>query len=373
MPNLDIWTVNQESNTLKDGERISRIGVNFGAPGDRIDRSGTLWVDYPIVGGDSAELNIKIDGDHSWYRASSSKFSGDGPAWVGSSGLMNANRIWISMSAGVPQKQLVYKVLKTYGDAEEEDDNKVNLTSGDLEMTKIDKPNRLVGLRFNHIKIPQGTKIRSAYIQFTAAAKSNSDSKLKIQAIDKTDPSGFKNIVHGISSLKLSKASVEWKAAKWLKAGDAGKAQRTPDLSQFIQEHIGRKSWKPNGAIGFVISGTGERNARSQKSEEDGPRLVINTDNGHKDRLSAKQSATPHTVRLYFAEPQPTESEQRTFAVSLQGKTVIEKLDIVGSTGQIQRGLVKEFQGVEIADALEILLTPITGQPVISGVEIIRE
>ena len=373
MPSLDVWTVNQESNTLKDGERISRIGVNFGAPGDRIDSKGTLWVDYPIVGGDSADLNIRIDGDHAWYRTSSTKFAGDGPAWVGSSGLMNAKRIWISLSAGVPKNQFVYKVLKAYDDAEEEGDSKVNLTSGDLEMTKTSKPNRLVGLRFNHIGIPQNTKIRSAYIQFTAAAKSSTNSRLKIHAIDKTDPGRFKNVIHGISSLELSKTSVEWKPANWLKAGDAGKAQRTPDLSQFIREHIQRKSWKPNGAIGFVISGTGERNAKSQKSAKDAPRLVINTDPGDEPRSFAKLPPASHTVRLYFAEPQSTKPGQRKFAVALQGESVIEELDIAASTGQIRSGLVKEFKGVEIADSLEIVLTPITGQPVISGVEIIRE
>lgn len=37
---------------------IQRIGVNFGAPGDRITKSGTLWLDYPAVGGPSPKIDI---------------------------------------------------------------------------------------------------------------------------------------------------------------------------------------------------------------------------------------------------------------------------------------------------------------------------
>lgn len=38
---------------------IQRIGLNFGAPGDRITRSGTLWLDYPSVGGPSPKVRIE--------------------------------------------------------------------------------------------------------------------------------------------------------------------------------------------------------------------------------------------------------------------------------------------------------------------------
>jgi hypothetical protein len=37
---------------------IQRIGLNFGAPGDRMTRDGTLWLDYPSVGGPSPAINV---------------------------------------------------------------------------------------------------------------------------------------------------------------------------------------------------------------------------------------------------------------------------------------------------------------------------
>ena len=39
--------------------KIQRLGVNFGAPGDRRTRDGTLWLDYPSVGGPSPEISVK--------------------------------------------------------------------------------------------------------------------------------------------------------------------------------------------------------------------------------------------------------------------------------------------------------------------------
>lgn len=38
---------------------IQRIGLNFGAPGDRMTREGTLWLDYPSVGGPSPAIDVQ--------------------------------------------------------------------------------------------------------------------------------------------------------------------------------------------------------------------------------------------------------------------------------------------------------------------------
>ena len=40
-------------------EQIVRIGVNLGAPGDRMTHAGTLFLDYPSVGGPSPEIKIE--------------------------------------------------------------------------------------------------------------------------------------------------------------------------------------------------------------------------------------------------------------------------------------------------------------------------
>ena len=42
-----------------EASSIERIGLNFGAPGDRKTRDGTLWLDYPSVGGPSPKIRIE--------------------------------------------------------------------------------------------------------------------------------------------------------------------------------------------------------------------------------------------------------------------------------------------------------------------------
>ncbi len=41
--------------------KIHRIGINFGAPGDRMTEDGTLWLDYPNVGGPSPRVRVEIE------------------------------------------------------------------------------------------------------------------------------------------------------------------------------------------------------------------------------------------------------------------------------------------------------------------------
>lgn len=50
-------------------EALRRVGVNFGAPGDRKAADGTLWLEYPSVGGASPVLDIAIEpAKPAWYR-----------------------------------------------------------------------------------------------------------------------------------------------------------------------------------------------------------------------------------------------------------------------------------------------------------------
>jgi outer membrane protein assembly factor BamB len=83
--------------------------------------------------------------------------------------------------------------------------------------------------------------------------------------------------------------------------------------------------------------------------------------------------ATKYTVRLYFLEPNETTAGKRVFNVALQGKPVLENLDVYKQSGGSNRGLVREFKGVEIDGTLSVTLKATVGLPVISGVEVVAE
>jgi hypothetical protein len=80
-----------------------------------------------------------------------------------------------------------------------------------------------------------------------------------------------------------------------------------------------------------------------------------------------------YTVRLHFAEPDGLGEGRRLFHVDLQGKRVLENLDVSKEAGGPGRGLVKELKGVTVGKNLTVKLTPFGGLPVLSGVEILAE
>ncbi len=96
VPEVETWTVGQFTGK-HDGNRVRQIGINFGAPGDRLSDKGTLWVEYPRVGGPSPEISIDIEGKPEWFCRHSSRVAGDGLAWVGASGVAGAEKITIQL------------------------------------------------------------------------------------------------------------------------------------------------------------------------------------------------------------------------------------------------------------------------------------
>jgi hypothetical protein len=80
--------------------KIQRIGINFGAPGDRITRDGTLWLDYPSIGGPSPKVNIEA--------TTSARFRYRHSVWM-----RKAERYpWVSASVAEGLERFVMKDLK---------------------------------------------------------------------------------------------------------------------------------------------------------------------------------------------------------------------------------------------------------------------
>ena len=104
MPAMDMWTYSQFGLDGVEGERIQRVGINFGAPGDRRAPDGTLWLEYPDTsGGISPGLRITVKGEKAnYFRRHSTQVTGDGLAWVGSSGLAGAESITITPTLTKP-------------------------------------------------------------------------------------------------------------------------------------------------------------------------------------------------------------------------------------------------------------------------------
>lgn len=78
---------------------VDRVGINFGAPGDRLAENGTLWLDFPSVGGPSPDIPVSVEG-HSkqLFRCHMSHLKENGedaPRWVGASGIEGVTAVTI--------------------------------------------------------------------------------------------------------------------------------------------------------------------------------------------------------------------------------------------------------------------------------------
>ena len=95
-PTVETWSF---SHLTWDGERVTRVGINFGAPGDRMSESGTLWLDYPSVGGPSPDIPVEVQGDTpAYFRRHASSIRGSKLPWVAASGLEGSTEIAISVA-----------------------------------------------------------------------------------------------------------------------------------------------------------------------------------------------------------------------------------------------------------------------------------
>ncbi|MEM7011294.1 MAG: PQQ-binding-like beta-propeller repeat protein [Verrucomicrobiota bacterium] len=78
--------------------KIQRIGINFGAPGDRKTEDGTLWLDYPNIGGPSPQLQVKTTPAEPefFYNHSLRMEGGEGWPWVAASGVRGLDSVTVS-------------------------------------------------------------------------------------------------------------------------------------------------------------------------------------------------------------------------------------------------------------------------------------
>lgn len=95
MPEAEMWTFNAVE---PGGAAVRRVGINFGAPGDRKADNGTLWLDYPSLGGKSPDIPVEtVPENPRWFRRHSSFVDADELNWVAASGGRGISSITITL------------------------------------------------------------------------------------------------------------------------------------------------------------------------------------------------------------------------------------------------------------------------------------
>jgi hypothetical protein len=83
------WATWDEVPAEKLAGKIQRVGINLGAPGDRMTDDGTLWLEHPSAGGPSPRVRIETvpPQPDSYYHHSVWINGGQGWPWVAASGV----------------------------------------------------------------------------------------------------------------------------------------------------------------------------------------------------------------------------------------------------------------------------------------------
>ncbi len=95
VPDADLWSYS----ALKAGDGpVRRVGINLAAPGDRRADNGTLWLDYPSVGGTSPDLALEFEAENPKYlRRHARQMEDEGLGWVAASGVEGADSIKVPL------------------------------------------------------------------------------------------------------------------------------------------------------------------------------------------------------------------------------------------------------------------------------------
>jgi len=91
------------------------------------------------------------------------------------------------------------------------------------------------------------------------------------------------------------------------------------------------------------------------------------------------EKAGIYTVRLGFVAPESDRAGQRVFDITIQGNTVLEDFDIFAAAGAPNKAVIKEFNGVKVANCLllefisKVSSPTLATAPWINCIEVIRE
>ena len=371
MPELEYWTINPTVAIHESSGRLKHGGINFGAPGDRTDERGVLWLEHPPVAGASAPITIQLNEEAEVFRHHSSSIDSKENPWVLASGVKDVTEISIDLNL---KKKVDLKegilVSDAKDDVEEDESGSVSSGSSDLEIVE-DDGNQIVGIRFNDLPLAQGAKIRSAHLQFTCDEPSEVPTSVIISAEASANAQKFNSDQHDVSSRPRTIAEVNWKPAPWKRPGAATEAERTPDLADIIQEIVDRPDWKPGNSLAFMIEGTGKRVAvaSSGRGQKGSARLMIDADQAA-NPSDETVAARSYELKLYFAAPQSPNSELRQFDVAINDEVVLRDVTVDPNGPPEQQAVVHDVQVQSKSNRLVLRLDAKRGTPVLSGIEI---
>ncbi len=327
---------------------LRRVGINLGAPGNRVDENGTLWLDVPRVGGPSPHVPVQVaPGEVApFYRHALWMEGGSGWPWVTASGIQ-----------GVESLRIEPVVLKP------------------------DPPAGSFSTRWLGAVQPEHSETYTFYAATDHGVRLWVDGEL---LLDNTS-----NLRRGeageVSAAVALDAGVRHPIRMEYHRADAPRAAAAASLS-WSSPSVPREVIPPQRLSTAEGEAGGLTGMYYETADLTGPASVqtdpqVRFDWGRDLPAALERLPRPlqlpersFTVSLYFAEPDARAPGERVFSVRIQGRDVLTDFDIVEEAGGPNRGLVHRFPGVRATDAVTVEFVSQAELPaLVCGVELVEE
>ncbi|TWD84439.1 PKD domain-containing protein [Kribbella amoyensis] len=154
-------------------------------------------------------------------------------------------------------------VARAFDDVEQRPTGYAEWASSTLNIPNAGNTTQTVGLRFDNVDVPPGATLTAAWIQFLSSGANSGSTTVQIAGIAENDTASFTAQPTTVTSRPRTQARATWSPPAWTGSGQSGSAQRTSDFRAVAQEVLNRPGWRQGNAMGFVLTGTGERRASS--------------------------------------------------------------------------------------------------------------
>ena len=355
------------------GSRIKTLALNFGAVGDKRDADGKLWLGFPRAFSPQA-LNVPVGthGPATYYRENADEVaigSASRP-WLYSGGVKGMTEVVVDLELTRPAvapraaepPRIDGKLDDACWDAAEEvrfvDDSR-RIAPGIRAWLRHDAKNLYVGFRR---EAPRKDGKPAPWTMNTTGdgdAPAWRDDSLKVRF--HSGPASYAYLLLSASGARFTGSGSKSSTIK-----PAGK-----QVAWRSGAHVTDEVWTAEIAIPFAGPAKGQQIfLESFNRSGVGPERAFYKSRswrrwfvtgGEADLVFQRPETPPKrrfAIRLHFAEPEGAKPGERVFDVEVQGKKLIESLDIAAAAGRDHKALTREIRGVEATGTISIRLVP---------------
>ena len=211
--------------------------------------------------------------------------------------------------------------------------------------------NQKVGVRFDGVKVPQGSSITAAYIDFFSTSETNADvSSVEIYAEDIDHSAAFStgatNDVTNRIANKTANSPETWSVPTW----NPSALYTTPDIKDMVQDVVDRAGWCGGNAMTFLLNSlSGTRKAVSDDGDASlSPALRIEYDEATATGCNAQEIQAQ-------IKSNNDDAEEYTSGASI-GNTVLSSSDLeLNKDGATDQLVGMRFQNINVSSTDTII------------------